>query len=51
MRQMIRRINGKLIAPILRATGKRFGKIHRQQNDAIYRWIDTVGANTRADGF
>lgn len=50
MRQTIRTMNGKLLAPILRITGLRFSRIHRKTEDVVYRWIDTVGANQAAEG-
>jgi hypothetical protein len=55
MRQYVRQIIGLVISPILRATGFRFSKDYRHgvtlYHAFIYRWVDTVGANLRADGF
>ena len=51
----MRDFNAALIAPILRGTGFRFDKTYRQGGTKIkalvYRVINTVAANIRADGY
>jgi len=37
-----------LIAPLMRLTGYRFGKEHRQNETWQYRHINTVAANIKA---
>ena len=45
----MRDLNAKLIAPILRWTGWRFSKVHRQYETRTYRLVNTVLANMIAD--
>ena len=51
----MRDFNAALIAPILRTTGFRFDKTYRHGDTKIkalvYRVVNTVAANLRADGY
>lgn len=51
----MRDFNAALIAPILRATGFRFNKTYRRCDTKIkalvYRMVNTVAANIKADGY
>jgi hypothetical protein len=46
---MIRTTLALLCVPAMRLTGWRFSRLHRVYDTAVYRWIDTVGANFHAD--
>ena len=51
----MRDFNAALIAPILRTTGFRFDKTYRRGDTKIkalvYKMVNTVAANLRADGY
>ena len=51
---MIRQMLALAILPIMKATGFRFSRSYRHEatlyHQAIYRMIDTVGANVCAEG-
>lgn len=53
MRQTMRQVIGRLVAPVLRASGFRFSKAYRHGATPWHRWVyalvDTVGANIRAE--
>jgi hypothetical protein len=50
----MRRLNAKLISPVLRVTGYRFSKDYRHGitwfHRIVYRCVDTVHANIQAEG-
>ena len=46
----MRNLTARLIAPILKISGYRFSKYHRQYETGIYRLVNTVLANMIADG-
>jgi len=45
----MRTLTAYILAPILAVTGYRFSKYHRHHNTLVYRMIDVVAANIRAD--
>jgi len=55
MLRIIRKTNASLIAPIMKLTGFRFSKLYRHEattyHKIVYRLVDTVGANWKAEGF
>jgi hypothetical protein len=55
MLRIIRKTNASLLAPIMKLTGFRFSKLYRYEattyHKIVYRLVDTVGANWKAEGF
>jgi hypothetical protein len=47
--EIIRTATAALVAPALALTGKRFSKIHRQNDTPTFFWVSTVLANRLAD--
>ena len=54
MLRIIRKTNASLLAPIMKLTGFRFSKLYRYEattyHKIVYRLVDTVGANWKAEG-
>lgn len=44
----MRKINAKILAPLMKLTGFRFSKKHRQEETIVYLIVDTVAANIAA---
>ena len=46
----MRDFNAKILSHLLKLTGLRFTKYHRQYETIVYRLVNTVLANNLADG-
>ena len=53
MRSKIRKINAVLLCPFMKITGFRFSRNYRWEvtkfHSIVYRYVDTVGANIKAE--